>query len=150
MATKRSLVLQATALGNTLRQACAAAGVTRSTVLEWRKSDKAFSAKYDEAVEAAADRLEEILFERISGEKPSDILLIFALKKARPAYRDTYRAEVAPVTINVVSFRDKFEAFRAQLLEATAIQNEQRQKMLDQQGDGTAPIMIEGSVSKRD
>lgn len=99
-----------------VRLACLAVEIERSTAYRLRDRDESFAAEWDEAVDEAADLLEEEarrrahegweepVFGRLSGKdagegeigavrKYSDTLLIFLLKGARPEkYRE--RAEV--------------------------------------------------------
>ena len=100
--------------GNVL-DACTTSGVVRRTAYKWRTDDEVFAAAWEEALDEAADRMEQEAFRRaVEGtEKPvfgslgrgmgsgevgrvreySDTLLIFLLKAARPEkFRE--RAEV--------------------------------------------------------
>ena len=92
--------LAALSSGATVEKALAASGISRGTVYEWRKADKAFAEQWDEAVEAGTDGLEDeaVRRGRDGVEKPvfqggkqvgfvqeySDTLLIFMLKGRRP------------------------------------------------------------------
>lgn len=90
-----------------------AAGVSRSTVYEWRAEDDSFASAWDAALDEAADAMEREAWRRAiegvdepvfgaignnqgSGEigtvrKYSDTLLIFLMKGARPEkYRDRH------------------------------------------------------------
>lgn len=68
-----------------VRFSCEAAGIDRSTAYARRHEDPAFALDWADALEDAADRLEGIALERAtSREHPSDLLLIFLLKAARP------------------------------------------------------------------
>ena len=80
---RRRLFLAALAAGNSVAAACAAAGIGRATVYEWKDEDDLFSAQWEDAFEAGTDTLEDELTRRaLTG---SDACLIFALKGRRPA-----------------------------------------------------------------
>lgn len=69
-----------------------AAGISRRAAYEWRDSDPEFAADWADAVEEAADRLEEIAWKR--AEEESDRMLEILLKGHRPEkYVDRIRAE---------------------------------------------------------
>lgn len=103
-----------------VRAACQDVGIARSTVYEYRAADPGFAAAWDEALQDAADLLEQEARRRAyeGVEKPvfgslgqgqgsgeigrvreySDTLMIFLLKGARPeVYRE--RANVLNVTV---------------------------------------------------
>lgn len=63
------------------------AGMGRSAVYDWRQDDDDFARAWDEAIEAAADRLEQVAFRRATTGK-SDRMLEILLKGHRPKYRD--------------------------------------------------------------
>jgi len=116
------------ALGRTgnVRDACADAGIHRSTAYERRAKDVMFAEAWDDAIDDAADELEQEarrravegtertrfvrtgtndagrpVYERVSIREYSDTLLIFLLKAARPEkYRERYdvQAIVAAMT----------------------------------------------------
>jgi hypothetical protein len=94
-----------------VRQACAAADVSRKTAYQHRERSATFRADWDIALEEACDRLEAIAWERAA--TVSDTLCIFLLKAHRPAkYRDTYRHEVTdghggPLKLVVEVVRDR-------------------------------------------
>lgn len=106
-AAQRSAFLEALASFGTVRHACEAADVGRSTVYEWREEDADFAAAWDAALEEAADTLEREAMRRAAEgvDKPvfqggalvgfvreySDTLLIFLLKGLRP---EKYRERV--------------------------------------------------------
>lgn len=73
-------------------EACRAAGIGRSTVYRWREENPAFASAWAEAEEIAADKLEQLAWERAeSGE--SDRMLEILLKGHRPKYRDKQQIE---------------------------------------------------------
>jgi|SRR5215213_2566501 len=117
---------------NTLRRtanvsrACKAEGIGRATAYEWRETDKAFAARWDEAVEEGLDTLEQEARRRalkgvrrahfykgeiIGWEKEySDTLLIFLLKGGRPEkYRERHEltgaggAPLIPAVLEVIN-----------------------------------------------
>ena len=103
-------------------EAARAAGIARSTAYAWRESEPAFAALWDEAEQAAADRLEREAWRRaVEGtDKPiyyqgdevgtvkeySDRLLEILLKGHRPEkFVDRIKAEHSgsvPVTFNFI------------------------------------------------
>lgn len=107
--------LQSLASIGNISKACVAAQVSRQTVYRHRNSDPDFSAAWDEALEAAADLLEEEARRRAHdgwtepvyqrGEhvgnvrKYSDTLLIFLLKGARP---EKYRERLSIITEDAI------------------------------------------------
>jgi hypothetical protein len=85
--------LNALRSGLTVTRACIEAEVAFSTVHSWRTHDPEFKAKWDEAMEQGADRLEDVARDRaVAG---SDRLLIFLLKGRRPEkYRRPPEAKI--------------------------------------------------------
>lgn len=63
------------------------AGMSRQSAYQWRKEDQAFADDWDDAIESAADKLEEVVFRRATTGK-SDRLAEILLKAHRPKYRD--------------------------------------------------------------
>lgn len=105
--TKNKAFFDALSSGSTVGAACEKAGYTRSNVYRWREEDSQFAAAWDDADEAAVERMEAEADRRaIEGtDKPvfhrgeqcgivrefSDTLLIFRLKAKRPAvYRERF------------------------------------------------------------
>lgn len=93
--------------GASISKACAASGVARRTVYDWRHADKDFASAWDEAVEAGTDVLEDEAVRRaVEGvdepvfyqgqqcglvRKYSDTLLMFMLKGRRgEKFRDRH------------------------------------------------------------
>lgn len=74
--------LAALAAGKSVAAAAAAAGVARRTAYNWRDSDAAFAAAWDEAFEAGTDRLEDLALQ--AAEAGSEKLLLALLKARRP------------------------------------------------------------------
>jgi len=83
--------LAAYAETGTIKAACTAAQINRSSVTEWRDSDAAFRRLEVQAVEVFADSLEELAYARIQNPdkgRGSDLLLITLLNAHKP---DKYR-----------------------------------------------------------
>ena len=79
---KRATFLKALASGDSVTNACNAAGIGRRTAYDWRGDDEDFAAEWSDAVETGTDVLEDVAIRRaIDG---SDTLLIFMLKARRP------------------------------------------------------------------
>jgi len=110
------------AKGSTVCDACAAVGYSYNSAYLYRKADPAFDAAWDDANEAATQRMEREADRRaIEGyDKPvyhngvevgserkfSDTLLIFRLKAKRPdVYRE--RAEVSVTVVDKIANRIK-------------------------------------------
>ena len=84
--------------GYSITAACNAESIGRKTYYDWRKSDPAFAASADEAIEAGTDLLEDAARRRaVAPANSSDTLLIFLLKSRRP---EKYR-ERATIDINL-------------------------------------------------
>src|SRR5260370_15211523 len=76
-----------------IKVACTAAGVSRQTAYQHRKSDVAFAEAWQDAIEASVDKLEAVAFKL--AEKGDSNLITFLLRCHRPeTYRDTQRHEV--------------------------------------------------------
>lgn len=108
--------------GSTVCDACAAVGYSYNSAYLYRKADPAFDAAWDDANEAATQRMEREADRRaVEGyDKPvfyegeecgverkySDTLLIFRLKAKRPeVYRE--RAEVSVTLVDEIANRIK-------------------------------------------
>ena len=93
--TNQQRFLEAYAVAGTIRSASPVAQVGRETVRLWQKGDVfSFRARFEAAQEKHADHLEDIMFSRIEdpqGNRGSDVLVIFAVKAAKP---DKYREAV--------------------------------------------------------
>jgi hypothetical protein len=76
----------------TIAAGCRAADIARQTYYEWIKLFPDFKEACEIAFETHIEDLEEVAHIRAADK--SDLLLMFALKKLRPEYRDTYRAPV--------------------------------------------------------
>jgi hypothetical protein len=75
-------------------EACRAAGIGRQSAYDWRGDDPAFAQAWDDALEAAADMLEQVAFERAKSGQ-SDRMLEILLKAHRPKYREKQQVEVS-------------------------------------------------------
>lgn len=63
------------------------AGMSRTAAYAWKNDDEEFAKEWEDALEAAADKLEEVAFRRATTGK-SDRMLEILLKGHRPKYRD--------------------------------------------------------------
>lgn len=104
---KEQILLDMLATGKSVYKAASAAGIARSTAYEWRDTDPEFKARWEEALEAGIDAMEDEAHRRavegvtkpvyyqgvVCGEvqEYSDTLLIFQLKARRP---EKYRENV--------------------------------------------------------
>jgi hypothetical protein len=80
----KARALVAYRIAGTIKSACEAAQIARSTWYEWRQSDAAFDRLARDAEDDVADNLEAIAVARATAkESPSDTLLIFLLKSLR-------------------------------------------------------------------
>jgi len=88
----RATFLKALRRNPNITAACRAAGrVNRTTAYRHRADDEAFAAKWDEALDASVDEVEERAFKLA---KDGDNQMIqFVLKAFRPRYRE--RSEIA-------------------------------------------------------
>jgi hypothetical protein len=109
---RQRAVLAAYARSGQVHAACAHAAVDRTTHYYWLKHDPAYVTAFAEAQAQVGDWLEEVAVRRATeGEDPSDVLLIFLLKAAKPAkYRETLRRDERS---------DVSELLKAVLLELT-------------------------------
>jgi len=104
--------------GGNVTKACEAIGLNRQRVYEWRSRDAEFAAKWDDAVEAGTEELEQEARRRAykgvdepvfyQGEecgtvrKYSDTLLIFLLKGRKPEkYRDNVTVKIEDVDAEI-------------------------------------------------
>ena len=92
---KQRAVLLAYAHSLQLTASCATAGVDRQLHYYWLKHTPGYAEAFATAKQLGVDWLEDVAIQRATaGERPSDVLLIFLLKGARPdKYRDTQRRE---------------------------------------------------------
>jgi hypothetical protein len=78
--------------GGTIKEACDAVHMSRSTLHEWRTDDPEFAAEVEAAIEDGTDVLAGIARDR--AKEKSDLLLMFILKKRDPSYRDNHQVQV--------------------------------------------------------
>lgn len=135
---KKRLFLEAFSRVGTIKHAAEAAGVDRHSHHLWLQKDPEYAAAFAEAEEQAVEVLEREMRRRAvegveepvwhkgeqvgSVRKYSDVLLIFALKAARPErYRDNHRVELAGTVTHVAT--TAFDVEIEQLLGAVAGQD---------------------------
>lgn len=88
----RLLWIYATSGQGKLLRSCRMALIDNQKHYRWLQNDPEYAAAFDKADHMAADYLIEQVRKRATeGEKPSDLLLMFALKAKRPEYRDHYQ-----------------------------------------------------------
>jgi hypothetical protein len=95
MTAKQRAFLAAFERVGTITEAARKARISRRDHCNWKK-DPEYAAAFDGAKEVAIEALESIARKRATRtRKPSDLLLIFMLKAARPeVYRDNARVEL--------------------------------------------------------
>lgn len=117
---KKNRFLRAYAeLGNIL-DAAAAVKVSRSAHYKWIASDPGYAQAFETTRLVFSEKLVKAVHERaLREDKPSDILLMFATKAARPEFKDNYRAGDVHVNIsgNDSKVQFNFDKFRQLLTE---------------------------------
>lgn len=107
-AAKLSAFVAALSQTLSVREACKVAGVGVSTVYRHRTRDRRFRRSWDDAQEAAIQRLEDALYQRALTK--DTVAGIFLLKGARPEkYRDNVAvtgADGGPIRIRFVAAED--------------------------------------------
>lgn len=89
----------------TIKEACAVTHVSRQAVHRWRKDDAHFLEAFDQADIEFTEHLESIVLDRAKNK--SDILLMFALKKRVPAYRENFKVEHSgDVAVRIIRYDD--------------------------------------------
>lgn len=80
----------------TLEQAAEIAGCDRNSHYHWLKKDEEYRRAFELALEMRADRLEDLAYKRAAEiDEPSDTLLIFLLKGAKPhKYKERVAQEI--------------------------------------------------------
>jgi hypothetical protein len=106
---KRKKFLEALADGMSVTSAAAHAGFSRVYAYQVKDADPEFAALWDDAVEQAADKLEDEVRRRAMGHmesivykgevtgqvlRHSDLMTIFLLKAKRPEFKDNAKVEV--------------------------------------------------------
>jgi hypothetical protein len=102
---KKRTFLAAFCQSGRIVRACKEAGIHWTSHYHWLKHDKDYPAAFETAKQIAADYLEGEVYRRATMKnKPSDILLMFAMKARKPEYRDNPQLAVqvnnAPPQIN--------------------------------------------------
>jgi len=76
-----------------VRHSCLQAGISRETAYKWRKEDKTFADRWEDAKEDAVEMLEYEA--RVRAMDSSDVLLMFLLKALKPEkYRERYEHRI--------------------------------------------------------
>lgn len=134
--TDKQLFLDAFAACGVIATAAREAGTTRTTVVNWRKSDPEFDEAYREAEEEAADHLEQEATRRAvegvtrqkmlgSGDNAllveettySDPLLMFLLKARRPdRFAERSKSEISGPDGKPIQTTDTSTALRLQAI----------------------------------
>lgn len=129
--------LDALACTCNVSKACLVAGLSRTTVYEWRSENPDFAARWDQARRVGADVIEDEAIRRaVEGidepiyyqgvlvdtvKRYSDTLAIFLLKGAKPeVYKDRIQSEVsgpggAPIQIDDATAAEKLRNIMARL-----------------------------------
>jgi hypothetical protein len=89
----RATFLKTLAATCNVTRAAHRAGMGRTAAYDWRSDDAEFAKEWDDAIEAAADRLEEVAFRRAKTGQ-SDRLLEILIKAHRPKYRDKQEVDL--------------------------------------------------------
>lgn len=87
----RVAFLEAYSKIGTIRGACEAVGCNRQTILNWRNDDQKFAAAFDTADVEFTEALVSIVHQRAA--QGSDNLLMFAVKKRDPSFRENMKVE---------------------------------------------------------
>lgn len=106
----RAAFLHTLATTGQITKAAKAAKVERQTAYNWRKTDPDFARAWDEAIELAADMLEDVAIDRaIRPTGYSDGLLTLLLKAHKPEkYRERSEVQVT-AALNISERLDKAE-----------------------------------------
>ncbi len=96
-------------------EACKVAGVSAKTSWNWRHDNRSEYLQFQESLEVArqilVDLLEAELFKRAI-EGGSDSLLMFALKKHDPSYREGYKPPTVEQQAIQAAARESFEKLK--------------------------------------
>lgn len=113
----------------TMASAADALGIHPATPREWAARDEVFAAHLREAKETVADLVEaEMLNRAMAGVSPmSDTLLIFATKRHKPEYRDSFEVKHSGTVWHAsVDFNTLPDDDRVALLQIAAQQAQRR------------------------
>jgi hypothetical protein len=95
---QRERFLDALRRGLSVTGAANEAGMSRARAYNIAAGDPEFKAAWEDAEEQGVDMLaDEVVRRATTGDRPSDILLMFALKAKRPMYRDNFQSRVEVV-----------------------------------------------------
>lgn len=94
----REAFLIALEQNGSVTKASEAVGVNRTTAYKHKRNDCVFAKQWDEAIDSAADVLEDEARKRAFAG--SDVLLMFLLKGLRPQRWRESRATIAPAELN--------------------------------------------------
>lgn len=85
-----------------VKEACKAAEISRVYVYRMKREDSRFAERWEQALEAGADTLEDEARRRAMAgvSKGSDVLLMFLLKGLRPQRWRESRAVMSPAELN--------------------------------------------------
>lgn len=85
-----------------------AVGVHPNTIWEWQQEDEAFRKEVLLVEELDTEAMEKEMRRRAM--KKSDLLMMFAMKKRKPEYRDSSKLELSGnLSVSVVSYAKKKE-----------------------------------------
>lgn len=103
LTAEQRAVLIAYPIHRTLTATADALGIHRQRVWEWGRDNSAFKDALGRAKEQVGDEVEgEMLRRAIAGKSQmSDTLLIFATKRFKPEYRDSYNVNVRQESITL-------------------------------------------------
>lgn len=103
----REIFLKTLAATCNVTRSARRAGMSRTAAYDWRDEDEQFAKEWEEAIETAADKLEEVAFRRATTGK-SDRMLEILLKGHRPKYRDKQLVGSDPDNPFPAGFQVKF------------------------------------------
>ena len=99
-AQRKKAVLELLAEGATITYAARKAGVSVSSIRNWRQSDERFAVAFRDAEQSKLDKLLEVAFNRAMDPKDprGDLLLMFQIKQLDPSFRENAKVEhsIAP------------------------------------------------------
>ncbi len=127
-------------------QACVLANVGRQTMYDWLHADvEGFKARHAQAQETFTDGLEREMWSRIadpSGNRGSDILLMFALKSRRP---DVYRELTIVVDEKAVDAMSELKKLGSQARKRQRLEQQERPEVSVQE---QADAVVRARVAK--
>jgi hypothetical protein len=127
MAGKRKAFLFFIEEGQALSGACQMAGVTRRTINRWIAEDDDFRSDFEDACEARADGIEQVLMDAATGKNGQklNILASFFLLKGlrRNVYGERVQVDTKVTVEPSKEFEKRFGDFCKALVDATAAQH---------------------------